>query len=159
MKYNDSSKKLYIGKESDKVEKVRLVDVPNILYSGDNYQIVGLENSDMDSFKVAGKEIDSGFILGMSEYQEKGSFVLINLDKEYSNVEFDLGRVDSDSDSIDDGNLKLIGDDKIRAQEKINAEETSRHYSFGVRGIKSLKIGGYGSSSEFGFYNLILTKK
>lgn len=159
MKYNDNNKTLYIGKESDKVEKVRLEDVTNILYSGDNYQIVGLENSDMDNFKVAGKEIDSGFVLGMSEYQEKGSFVLINLDEDYSNIEFDLGRVDADSDSIDDGNLKLIGDEKIRAQEKINAEETSRHYSFGVRGVKSLKIGIYGSASEYGFYNLILTKK
>lgn len=159
MIYNDEDSTLYIGKEADKVEKVPLEEVSNILYSGENYKVFGLDTDNIEGFKVAGNEINTGFILTTSRYSEKGSFVLINLNDEYSNIEFDFGKVDSDSRYIEDANLKITSDEKVTKQEKINAEVPSHHYSFSVQGVKSLKIALYDSGSEFGFYNMVLTKK
>jgi hypothetical protein len=153
--YNEDDKILYIGGSGEKVTKEALSERYTSLYAGENY--TSLEEGE-EEYKVAGKLIENGFILGSSAYKQKGSYALINTEGAFSSVEFDVGRLDSERNTVEDGKLKIELDTVKKYQETVSAEIASKHYKFDISGAKTLKINMMDSGSEFGFYNVIFNK-
>ncbi|EPH77386.1 hypothetical protein D929_00116 [Enterococcus faecalis 02-MB-P-10] len=154
--YEETSSTFFIGGQGNKVTKQSLEEDYSILYSGERYKSFG--NPKLFDTKevttVAGKEITQGFILEDSKYDE--SYVLIRLDKQFSSIEFDVGKVDDPNEyKIEDAVMKLELDGREKYKETIRAQIASKHYKFDVMGTQTLKISLLDSSSTFGFYNFI----
>ncbi|WP_207695771.1 hypothetical protein DOK67_0001518 [Enterococcus sp. DIV0212c] len=155
VEYDEDEKKIYIGSTGQQVTKTALSDSYNILYSGERF--TSLNNYEEEA-KVAGNLIENGFILDSSKYHDKGSFVLINTKNKYSSIEFDAGKLDSKSNNIEDGKLKIEVDGIKKEQETISSEIANKHYNFDISGATTLKISVLDSNSQFGFYNVVFNK-
>lgn len=153
--YDLEENKIYVGGADKQITKISLSDSYDLLYGGERF--ISLNDADED-YSVAGKGIDNGFILKDSSFYNKGSYVLMNVEGKYTSIEFDVGKLDSKSDSIEDGKLKIELDGVKKYNEVISAEIATKHYTFDISGTKTLKISVQDSSSKFGFYNVILNK-
>lgn len=158
IQYDDDQNKIFIGnQEINKINKIKFEDVKKLLYSGKNE--INYEEEENDSFLVAGKEQKHGFVLTNSKYSREGSYGLFNLDGKYSKIEFDIGKVDdSNSSYIEDAKMKIFLDNELSEEHKISAELADTHFEIPVNNAKSLKILLTDSGSNFGFYNIVLTK-
>ncbi|MDH6365646.1 cell division protein FtsB [Enterococcus sp. PF1-24] len=156
IQYDDEKDKIFVGnKEINEVTKVTLEKVSNVLYDGN-----GLNEYNTDStgtFFVGGNEYSKGFVLEISDYKKDGTYGLFNLDGKFSKIEFCVGKEDS-SYRIDDAKMKVFLDGEIIAEETISAQIPYMHFEFDVKDAKSLKIALFDSESEFGFYDVMLTK-
>lgn len=152
--YNPEEKKIYIGSE-EKITKQSLSEVYSILYNGENMESL---NDAKEEYKVAGKFIDNGFVLGSSKFYEKGSYALMNVDGKYSTIEFDVGCIDGKYGSGKDGKLKIELDGEKKDGGLVEGDIATKHYSFDISGAKTLKINMLDSESNFGFYNVVFQK-
>ncbi|WP_265455800.1 NPCBM/NEW2 domain-containing protein [Enterococcus sp. HY326] len=157
--YDELDNILYIGGTGQQVTKEALIDDYSILYSGESYVNLGVDNDSYSTteYKVGGEELANGFVIENSNYSE--AYVLIRLDGKYSSIEFDVGKLDSSTGyQIKDATLQIYLDGTPKDKETVQAQITSQHFQFDVTGAKTLKIGLTKSSSEFGFYNVIFNK-
>lgn len=127
--YEETSRTFFIGWQGNKVTKQSLEEDYSILYGGERYKSFGNPQlfETKEDTTVAGKEITQGFILEDSKYDE--SYVLIRLDKQFSSIEFDVGKVDDPNEyKIEYAVMKLELDVKEKYKEPIRAQIASEHY-------------------------------
>ena len=152
--YNDEDKTIYIGKKSDqKITKQKLSEQYGILYGGKDYK--SLKDVE-DDYYVGGENIEGGFVINGSTWRE--NFALLNTNNKFIKVEFDVGRTDEPSNSLENGKMKIEFNGEKKHQESIRADITTQHYEYDITNVETLKIALADSNSTFGFYNIVFTK-
>ncbi|EUJ40756.1 hypothetical protein PWEIH_03226 [Listeria weihenstephanensis FSL R9-0317] len=154
LNYDEDAKTIYIGSKSDqKVTKQALSEQYSILYGGENY--TSLENTDED-YHVGGKIINDGFIF--KEYSFGDNIALLNTDTKFTKMEFDIGKLDESTSSLEDAKMKVELSGVQKYQENIRADITSHHYEYDITDATTVKFLISDSRSGFGIYNIIFTK-
>ncbi|MGX7437851.1 hypothetical protein ACWOE0_03970 [Enterococcus caccae] len=152
--YNEEDKTIYIGKKSDqKITKQKISEQYSILYGGENY--TSLKDVD-EEYHVGGETIADGFIF--KEYSWSERIALLNTNNKFTKVEFDVGRIDESTSSLENGKMKIEFNGEKKHQENIRADITSQHYEYDITNVKTLKLSLADSGSSFGFYNIVFTK-
>lgn len=152
--FDEDSKTVYIGSESDqKVTKQSLSDQYSILYGGENYE--SLKDPEED-YHVGGESIKDGFVF--KGYSFTDNIALINTNKKFTKVAFDIGKVDESKGSLEDGKLKVSLNGENKNQETVRADVTSQHFEYDITDVKTLKLELADSDSSFGVYNMVFTK-
>ncbi|MBP1040989.1 NPCBM/NEW2 domain-containing protein [Vagococcus sp. BWB3-3] len=155
VQFDEEQNKIFIGSQDvNKVTKVNFKEVSKILYDGD--RLIKYDDENADTFVVAGKEYDSGFVLDANEYSDTGAIALFNLDGSYSKVDFDVGKIDSSS--LNDVKMKVYLDGEVSEQHALSSQVPSTKFSIPVNSAKSLKIQLVDGTSNFGFYDIVFTK-
>lgn len=154
LSYDEATKTVYIGSQSNqKITKQTLSEQYSILYGGENY--TSLEDADED-YHVGGGLIKDGFVF--KGYSFMDNMALFNTDSQFTKIEFDIGKVDESTGSIEDGKLKIELDGAKKYQENIRADITSYHFEYDITDAKTLKFLLADSNSSFGVYNIVFTK-
>ncbi|EUJ22709.1 hypothetical protein PGRAN_12194 [Listeria grandensis FSL F6-0971] len=154
LSYNEDTKTLYIGSGGNqKITKQTLAEQYGILYGGENY--TSLEDADED-YHVGGELINDGFVF--KGYSFLNNMALLNTDNQFTKIEFDIGKVDESTSSLEDGKLKIELNGEKKYQENIRADITTHHFEYDITDAKTLKFLLADSDSSFGVYNVIFTK-
>lgn len=152
--FDEDSKTVYIGSESDqKVTKQSLSDQYSMLYGGENYE--SLKDPEED-YHVGGESIKDGFVF--KGYSFTDNVALLNTNKKFTKVAFDIGKVDESKSSLEDGKLKVSLNGENKNQETVRADVTSQHFEYDITDVKTLKLELTDSGSSFGVYNMVFTK-
>jgi hypothetical protein len=153
-RYDEDSKTVYIGSDSDqKVTKQALSEQYSMLYGGENYD--SLKDSE-EEYHVGGERIKDGFVF--KGYSFSDNVALFNTNKKFTKVAFDIGKVDESTNSLEDGKLKVEFNGENKYQESIRADVTSQHFEYDITDVKTLKFKLTDSNSSFGVYNMVFTK-
>lgn len=153
-KYDEDSKTVYIGDESNqKATKQTLSDKYSMLYGGENYE--SLKDPE-EEYHVGGDTIKDGFVF--KGYSFTDNVALLNTNKKFTKVAFDIGKVDESTGSLEDGKLKVSLNGENKHQENVRADVTSQHFEYDITDVKTLKFELTDSGSSFGVYNMVFTK-
>ena len=141
VKWEDSTKSVYIGKHMNEAQSLLKVCPP--------YEVdIGYETPEI--MTVAGKKYTNGFILGgwVSDCH-----AYYNLDGKYDTFSFDVGHIDGTS--TETRILDIILDDQVVDSIKLTGDMMLEHYEITVTGAKQMKLilaeGGW--HPKYGFVN------
>lgn len=130
--------------QTTEVTSYNLFDT-DVLYDGDRFKKYLLTGN--EGFLIGGKEYREGIEIETSSGYE--GYILLNLNKQYSKVSFDIGRTES-SDNDKDIQLEIYLDDKFITTYDISGSTPITHVEIPVDYAGSMKIIA-GDGGKFGF--------
>nr|WP_302140948.1 NPCBM/NEW2 domain-containing protein [uncultured Schaedlerella sp.] len=136
----ESNKKLQetLASNMQKSEEIKLSNKNfiDLLYDGKEYKTY--KSSDgSERIKIGGREYTDAFRLG-GGYSKDSAFVLVNLERQYSLVNFEVGRVDDTT--INNINLRIYLDNNLSAEYTIDAQTPLTPLEINLSGATTLKI-------------------
>ena len=141
VKWEDSTKSVYIGKHLNEAQSLLKVCPP---YEADMFY------ETPEIMNVAGKKYTNGFILGGWPGPRHAYY---NLDGKYDTLSFDVGHIDGSSTEA--RVLDIILDDKVVKSIKLTGDMMLEHHEITVTGAKQMKLilGDGGWHPKYGFVN------
>ena len=134
VKWEGETKTVYVGEIPGKINYLVDVCPP---YETDSYS--EYHSSQAQFFEMGGKDYSNGFTLNGYPYRnDKGGFALINLNGEYSTLEFEVGHVDG-SDMYD-GTLQFYLDGEFLQEIEVKAEGSVQKASVPLKHALQLKV-------------------
>ena len=141
----------------DTANAINLMSI-NAVYDGKGLTKYTLENG--KSFNVAGKKYYEGFVLdhNINWGSNDCPKALINLDKKYSSITFDVGRSGTFYDNYHDAQIKIFVDNSIVSEYTVKYSETYQRITVPLNYASSMRIESYSRGNAYGFYNCFLYK-
>lgn len=147
---------------SDELEKqvgskpIKLTDT-NILYDGVCYSVFKPDSG--ESFQIGSKTYYEGFEIwdDHSLFGEGDGYALFDLQGEYSEISFDVGR--TNEYEMEDVVLKVYLNDKFVEEYSLSAQSSLKNITINLAYAKNMKIEITGGSRvKYGFVNIYLKK-
>lgn len=147
VKWDGETKTVYVGEIPGKINYLVDVCPP---YETDKYE--EYHSTDGNFFQMGGKKYSDGFTLN-----DGGGFALINLNGEYSTLEFETGHVDGTP--MYDDTLEFYLDGEFLQEIEVKAEGSVQKVSIPLKHALQLKVvftGPYRHNTYCGIANAIL---
>ena len=149
----ESKKKLLESIEKNKEKSDALKSnsekILDVLYDGKEYRMYKASDGG-NGIKIGGKSYTDAFTIG-----GYGGFVLLNLDKKFSHMNFEVGRVDESR--ISDADVRIYLDNNLSGEYEINSQIPLTALEADLAGATTLKIELTSDDYvEYGFINLEL---
>lgn len=158
IKYDYEQQFIFVGNDNiEAITKYKFLDVSDMLYNGEVCWKC-TPNEDY-SFTVGGKEHRDGFVIGCdgSIFGAGDGYALFNLNGEFSQLEFDVGK--TDDYELQDVTLKIYLDNEYVDEYPLSSQIPYEHISINLNYADNMKILlSDGSRVKYGFYNVIFSK-
>lgn len=142
VKWEDSTKSVYIGKHMNEAQSLLKVCPPYATEYG-GYRTPTI-------MSIAGTKYTNGFTL-RSAYSD--TYAYFNLDGKYDTFSFDVGHVDNTH--MHSLTLDIVLDDQVVTTIELEPDAMLRHYEIPVTGAKQMKLlmSWVSADVEYGFVN------